>query len=101
MTTLSVPVVARKRRRFSPEFKARIIEACQQPTASVAGIALEHNLHANLVHKWIRKATLTKTSTQPTFISMPALPVSIACRPDSTDRIRIEIPHRQGAVFVN
>ncbi|MBR9867972.1 MAG: transposase [Oceanospirillales bacterium] len=88
-----------KRRRVSPEFKAQIIEACQQPTASVAGIALEHNLNANLVHKWIRKATLIETSAQPVFISLPTLPVSPACRPDSTDRIRIESPHRQGAVI--
>ncbi|WP_097022273.1 transposase [Chromohalobacter canadensis] len=43
----------RKRRRFTASLKAKIAEACQQPGTSVAGIALEHALNANLVHKWI------------------------------------------------
>ncbi|GHB15927.1 transposase [Modicisalibacter luteus] len=41
----------RKRRRFTAEFKAKIVEACQQPGASVAGIALEHAINANLTYK--------------------------------------------------
>lgn len=48
MSELSVWEAPRKRRRFTAEFKARIVEACQQPGASVAGIALEHALNANL-----------------------------------------------------
>ena len=56
MSELSVWEAPRKRRRFTAEFKAMIVEACQQPGASVAGIALEHALNANLVHKWIREA---------------------------------------------
>ena len=99
MTTLSAPVAPRKRRRFSPEFKARILEACQQPAASVAGVALEHNLNANLVHKWIRKAKLAAASDQPAFIPLSP-PQPSVCQSGSSDRIRIEIPHRQGAVIV-
>lgn len=50
MTESSVLEVPRKRRRFTAAFKARVVEACQQPGASVAGVALEHSLNANLVH---------------------------------------------------
>lgn len=51
MSELSVLATPRKRRRFTAEFKARIVEACQQPGAPVAGIALAHSLNANLVHE--------------------------------------------------
>lgn len=63
MTELGVLHPLRKCRRFSAQFKARSVEACQQPGASVAGIALEHALNANLVHKWIRTARQRETVT--------------------------------------
>ena len=47
MDALSVP--PRRRRRHSPEFKAKVIAACQQPRVSVASVALEHGLNANMV----------------------------------------------------
>lgn len=99
MTTLSVPATPRKRRRFSPELKNQILEACQQPGASVAGVALEHNLNANLVHKWIRKAKLAATSGQTAFIPLPQ-PAPSVHRANSSERIRIEISYRQGTVIV-
>lgn len=43
----------RVRRRHSPEFKARVVDACQVRGASVAGVALAHGVNANLVRKWI------------------------------------------------
>ncbi|MEW5698914.1 MULTISPECIES: transposase [Pseudomonas] len=42
------------RRSYSKSFKAQVIQECAQPGASIASIALSHNLNANLVHKWIR-----------------------------------------------
>ena len=72
MSELSVWEAPRKRRRFTAEFKARIVEACQQPGASVAGIALEHALNANLVHKWIREARQSApVSDTPAFVQAP------------------------------
>lgn len=53
-----------KRRRFSVDFKARIVEACNQPGASVAGVALANNLNANLVHRW-RRLARDKEETRP------------------------------------
>ncbi|WP_240996315.1 transposase [Pseudomonas viridiflava] len=39
------------RRSYSKSFKAQVIQECAQPGASIASIALSHNLNANLVHK--------------------------------------------------
>jgi transposase len=39
------------RRRHSAELKTRILAACAEPGASVARIAMENGLNANLVFK--------------------------------------------------
>nr|WP_067286028.1 transposase [Marinobacterium profundum] len=73
MTLLSVSEAPRKRRRYTPEFKARIIAACQEPAA-----------------------------TSPAFVSLavPAQPDQQTAT-GLTDSIRIEIPHTAGNVVVN
>ena len=53
------------RHRHSEELKARVLQACVQPGASVAAVAQAHGLNANLVHKWRRgrgAPTLTPAS---------------------------------------
>ena len=44
------------RRRHDAQFKARVVAECAAPGASVASVALEHGLNANLVHRWLRIA---------------------------------------------
>ena len=43
-----------RRRRFDPQAKLELVQACMQPGVSVAGLALEHAVNANLLRKWIR-----------------------------------------------
>ncbi|WP_440292442.1 IS66-like element accessory protein TnpA [Halopseudomonas sp. Lyrl_26] len=56
MDSLSVITPKRTRRRFSPEFKASIVAQCRQPGVSVARIALDNELNANLVRRWVSQA---------------------------------------------
>lgn len=77
MTPPNIPNTACKRRRFSPEFKAQVIEACQ----------------------WLRKAKQAATSDHPAFIPLPQ-PTPLIHPANSADRIHIEIPHRQGTIVV-
>ena len=68
-----------KRRRFTKAFKAKIVAACDQPGASVAGVALANGLNANLVHRW-RRLTKDKgipVSGQPDFLPVP-LPTALS-----------------------
>jgi transposase len=51
-----------KRRRHSREFKGEVLQACREPGASVAAIALAHGVNANLVHRWLR---LSMTASAP------------------------------------
>lgn len=62
-----------KRRRHSPEFRAKVVAACAQPGASIAAVAQQYQLNANLVHKW-RKAIASgsnPTSKPPGFLALP------------------------------
>ncbi len=44
----------RKRQRRSIAEKRRIVELAMQPGASVARVAREHGVNANMVHCWSR-----------------------------------------------
>ena len=43
------------RRKHSNEFRAEVIQACREPRASVAAIALRSGLNANVVYRWLRE----------------------------------------------
>ncbi|WP_162623094.1 IS66-like element accessory protein TnpA [Billgrantia lactosivorans] len=103
MSELSVLEAPRKRRRFTAEFKARIVEACQHPGASVAGIALEHALNANLVHKWIREARRSEpVSDTPAFVPVPmaSTVTSATARHREAEHIRLLLPSAKGTVAI-
>jgi transposase len=71
-----------KRRRFDPQARRELVEACLQPGVSVARMALEHGLNANLLRKWIRQhqqeqggrvATAATGSAMPAFVPVVAV----------------------------
>lgn len=47
-------VTATGKRKFDAEGKRKLIEACRQPGASIAGLALKAGVNANQLHKWIQ-----------------------------------------------
>ena len=58
------------RRRHGVEFKAKVLAACDEPGASISGIALAHGLNANLVRQWragrgVKLAGVTLTRPAP------------------------------------
>lgn len=42
------------KRRYDRQAKQRLIEACLMPNVSVAGLALQAGINANLLRKWIK-----------------------------------------------
>ncbi len=66
----------RQRRYHSAEFKAQLIALCQHPGVSVAGVALEHGLNANLLRRWIHRysgaVTNMPTGMVPIRLEAPA-----------------------------
>jgi transposase len=102
------------RRRHSAQFKREVLAACNEPGASVAGVALAFGLNANLVRQWRRgrgfkpaggaamAATSVTREAQQQFIAlaMPqAVPASAASANVGAGDICIEV--RRGALQVS
>ncbi len=47
--------VRRTHRTYSPQFKAELVAACRQPGASIAALALQHGINANVLHRWLKE----------------------------------------------
>jgi transposase len=71
----SSPIITTKR-RHSAAFKRKLLELVEQPGASVAAVALEHGVNANLVFKW-RRAKLDRKRGAGTARPTVLLPVTV------------------------
>ncbi|MBT00860.1 MAG: IS66 family insertion sequence hypothetical protein [Oceanospirillaceae bacterium] len=93
----------RRRRRHSPQFKASVVAACLRPNTSVAQIAREHGLNANMVQTWIRNARQEKAlPVSPGFVALP-VPAPAIPMPRQTQEsqpILIELPSTGGVITV-
>jgi transposase len=68
----------RLRREYSAAFKASVLQQTREPGASVAGVALSHGLHPNMVHRWLREQRLSSQqglAQTPAFVSLPVAAV--------------------------
>ena len=100
----------RRRRRHSAEFKARVVAACRKPGVSIAAVALDHRLNANLLRRWVVAAeragpeagpiaahSMALASAMPTNAAF--VPVEVQSLPAvSSQAIVIEL--RRGATVV-
>ena len=48
----------RTHRTYTPEFKAELVSACQQPGASIAALAGQQGMNANVLHRWLKEHAL-------------------------------------------
>lgn len=95
--------VPRTRRTYTPQFKAELLTACKQPGASIAAVALQHGMNANVLHRWLkdhRQETplLSDGAPAPAFIPIDlaaSLPVAGRNSEPSAppSNIRIELQH--------
>ena len=99
MSTVRVTRPYRKRRQYSPEFKAQLVAESQKPEASVARIALDNDLNANLLRRWITESKQSDQQLPPAFVPIN-LPAAVAPAVKNSNCIRIEIPQSSGPVVV-
>jgi len=98
----------RRRRRHSAQFKSEVVAACQLAGASVSGVALERQINANLLRRWIkeaqRKGALVKSEPNGSRERTPGfLPVAITRSKPSADSpllIRVQVRKRRLLVTV-
>jgi transposase len=80
--------------RYDPDAKRELVEACLQPGISVARMALEHGVNANLLRKWIsqyREHVSSVTPSTPATRSAfaPVLTMAVPKSVDSSLRVTL------------
>ena len=70
-----------KRRFYSTDLKLQIVQTCAQPGASIAGVALQHGINTNIVHRWIREHSQGALVVQPQAF----VPVTLSTERDPAD----------------
>ena len=90
----------RRRRRHTAAFKAEAVAACREPGVSLAGVALERQINANLLRRWVkdaaRKTAVATISEVPCASrALSFLPVAMAPKPTAAERpIRVQLRRR-------
>ena len=91
-----------KRRFYSPELKLQVVSACAQPGASIAGVALQHGINANIVHRWLREHSAGTLIIRPqTFVPVTLRADSDAAAPQPTGAIRVEVKRANATIVVH
>ena len=73
----------RTHRTYSPQFKAQLVAMSQQPGVSIAGLALQHGINSNVLHRWRKEwaqglhrlapeqAAVVTSPAGPAFVAVP------------------------------
>jgi transposase len=95
-----------KRRFYSTELKLQVVQTCAQPGASIAGVALQHGINTNIVHRWIREhgqGALVVQSQAFVPVTLSTEPEPVATNPnvvEATPEIRMELRRGTSSVTV-
>ena len=91
-----------KRRFYSPEIKLQVVSACAQPGASIAGVAMQHGINANIVHRWLREHSQDTLINRPqTFVPVTLSAATQPAAPLPTGDIRVEVKRVNVTIVVH
>jgi len=77
------------RRRHSDELKAKVLAACDEPGASISGVALAHGLNTNLVRKWRSGRGVKRAGTAITPAALGTVPAALGA---TAEFVAVEMP---------
>ncbi len=93
---------APKRRFYSPELKLQVVGSCAQPGASIAGVALQHGINANIVHRWLREHNQgILVRGQQTFVPVTLNSAIEPTTVQPTADIRVEVKRVDATIVVH
>ena len=91
-----------QRRFYSPELKLQVVAACAQPAASIAGVALQHGINANIVHRWLREHSQGTLVNRPqTFVPVTLNSATEPATVQPTADIRVEVKRANATIVVH
>ncbi|MEZ6841827.1 transposase [Acinetobacter baumannii] len=89
------------RRTFTAEFKHQLIQQCQQPDTSVAKVAMQHQINANLLHKWIRQSrSMPPALKTPSIPQTDFLPVILHPTPVKQEAPLPPVPEKKAVAYI-
>lgn len=99
----------RRRRTYSAAFKAEAVAACRRPGVSLAAMALERSINANLLRRWVLEATRASggVARSATALAAPAATltkesfVALPLQRRAVDELAIKIELQRGGVSVS
>ena len=99
---MDIQPTVRRRRTHTESFKQAVINACQVPGTSVAGVALTHGVNANQVRRWLRERGVALPSRLPAakVDAAPAF-VPVAMPPARSEAGPIVIEVRRGTTAIH
>jgi transposase len=86
-TSVSSAAGRRRRRKHSAEFKAQLVQACEQPGMSSAAIAMANGINANLLRRWVNDAEQRGSTL---IAPLPSSPPPLA--PPTPEFIPLQLP---------
>lgn len=86
-----------RRRRYSKEMKSQVLAECEAPGASVAKVAMSHDINANVVHGWRKHARGASEVAGGSAREFVPVVLEEAAVPRSAE-LGIEVEVRRGAV---
>ena len=97
----TAPTLKKPRRTFTAEFKHQLIQQCQQPDTSVAKVAMQHQVNANLLHKWIRQSrSMVPSLTTPSIPQTDFLPVILHPTPVKQEASPPPVPEKKAVAHI-
>ena len=97
----SAPTLKKPRRTFTDEFKHQLIQQCQQPDTSVAKVAMQHQINANLLHKWIRQSrSMVPSFTTPFIPQTDFLPIILHPTPVKQEALPPPVPEKNAVAHI-
>ncbi len=99
-----------RRRRHTDEFKSSVVAQCSVPGISIAAVALQNQLNANLLRRWVNEAGVSRDQSSLSRVAVTGstaaeasevsgfVPLKLAASESNKGTIAIEV--RRGPVLV-
>ena len=94
---VNLPTEAKKRRRYTREYKERVLAECAEPGVSIAAVARRHGINDNMIYNW--RAALRQRADD--FVQLPLSVDGVAPTEEHNQAsVQIELPSSRGVVTV-
>ncbi len=85
-----------RRRRYSRELKDEVLAQCERAGTSVARVAMEHGINANVVHSWRKRARGGEVVERPVHEQFVPLALPAVMTADAV----VEVELQRGATLL-